>query len=298
MDGTKKQSITDIWVVILNWNQPELTIHCANSIKENSDSEFNLLIVDNGSSDNSVKILKSNFPKAKFLVLKNNFGFAKGFNHGIQYALEHGAEYVFMVNNDTIVYPEMLDILLSYSKKLKGDILAPAIYFAENPNKIWSTGGNFNNLFSAPINSHNRGKRIPLKPTKREFLTGCALLIHKNVFREIGFFDEDFFLYYEDLDFFYRAKQSGINAWLIPKAKLLHYVSASNESENSEKVYYWMSRSSWIYFKKHAKLWQWIFILPWRLTHAAKTLINLLIQRRFSSAKSYLLGFLKPGKIL
>jgi hypothetical protein len=117
-------------------------------------------------------------------------------------------------------------------------------------------------------------------------------LVRRYVFDAIGVFDEEFFLYYEDLDFIKRAHDAGFTRWLIPQAHLNHRVSASSQGEASPAVYYWMSRSSWLYFKKHAHIWQWIFIIPWRLGHAFKTLLNFIINNRTQNIIPYLTGFL------
>jgi GT2 family glycosyltransferase len=142
-----------------------------------------------------------------------------------------------------------------------------------------------------PVDAHRTKKPVPKAPIRRDFLTGCALLIKKEVFNQIGFFDERFFLYYEDLDFLLRAKQENLKAWLVPNSKLLHKKSLSRISQNSEKTLYWMARSKWLYFKKHANLWQWFFIVPWQCGHFVKTIINLIIKREFKKLRPFLLGF-------
>jgi len=279
-------------IVTVNWNKPNLTIKCVKSFISDHIPESNIIIVDNGSTDNSVNLLRESFPASLIIESTVNLGFAGGFNLGIKEALSHDASYVFMVNNDTEITKGMMVNLLTVSKEVHADISAPAIYYADQSNELWSAGGYFNKFLSAPIDAHRRDKHLPQEPVKREFLTGCALLINSKVFETIGFFDERFFLYYEDLDFNMRAHKAGLDLWLIPTAKLYHHVSASSENTHSDKVYYWMAHSSWLYFQKHAKVWQWIFILPWRIGHAIKTIVHIILQKKYRAIKAYLLGFL------
>jgi len=281
-----------VWIVTVNWKQPLLTEACVQSFIDDQIPESHIIIVDNGSADNSFERLKTSFPASQVIQSTENLGFAGGFNLGIAAARSIGAAYVFMVNNDTTIQPGMMDDFLKKSARVDADIASPAIYYADQPEKLWSAGGYFNTLLCAPIDAHRRDKPLPQEPVSREFLTGCALLIKDSVIDRIGLFDERFFLYYEDLDFIKRVSDAGLSLWLIPTAKLYHHVSASSENERSPKVYYWMAHSSWLYFRKHAKVWQWFFILPWRLGHAIKTTSTLLLQKQFEAVSAYISGFL------
>jgi len=286
-----KRKENDLWVITVNWNQPELTKSCVESLLNNEVVTTNLVIVDNGSSDGSYETFLGIFPDLHIIQSSKNIGFAGGFNLGIKYALHNGAEYIYMLNNDTETPAGMLDTLMAQTHKVNADICSPAIYFADSPHKIWSVGGYFNSLLSAPFDAHRRNKPIPYKPTRREFLSGCALVIHKDVFKKIGFFDEAFFLYYEDMDFIKRAHDADLDLWLIPQSKLLHKVSGSSESATSKKVVFLMEQSSWRYFRKHAKSWQWFFIFPWRFLHAIKRICTYIIRNQFELIMPFLSGF-------
>jgi hypothetical protein len=288
LEGTPTAN-NDLWVVTVNWNQPKLTFECIQSLRANNDLPFSLVIVDNGSTDGSVDVLRDIQPD-KLIVNQTNLGFASGFNAGIKYALSQGADYVFMVNNDTISEPKMLDTLIGTAMRLDAEIASPAIFYASAPDQIWSAGGKISTLLSAPLDGHSRNKPLPTKPVQRDFFSGCALLIDKIAFEKIGFFDENFFLYYEDLDFLMRAKIKGISTWLIPEARLLHHVSGSITRTSNEAFFFWMGYSSWLYFSKHAQLWQWIFILPWRLAHAIKLSVQFIFTGRYNALSAYIRG--------
>jgi len=284
--------IGELRIVTVNWNQPVLTNKCIKSFIRDGVPERHIIIVDNGSTDNSVSFLQKEFPESQFILSECNLGFAGGFNLGLKQALLDKPDYIFMVNNDTEIDIGMMERLLSGSIKIDADISSPAVFYAQEPKGLWSAGGYFKKFLCAPIDAHRRTKALPQEPVKRDFLTGCALLIKNKVFDTIGFFDEQFFLYYEDLDFIMRAHNAGFDLWLIPDAKLYHFVSASSNNSHSENVYYWMARSSWLYYQKHAKAWQWVFIIPWRIGHGIKTIAKLLIQRNFRAIKAFLSGFL------
>ncbi len=288
--------LNELFIVTVNWNQPIVTGQCIESIRNNKIEDSNIVIVDNGSTDTSVELFHNNFPTIVVLENEQNLGFSGGFNTGIKYALSKGAEYVFMVNNDTMFPPNMINIFFPLAKKLSADISSPIIFYGDQPERIWSAGGYFCKLLSAPLNAHHRDKPIPSKPIRREFLTGCALLIHKDVFKKIGLFDEDFFLYYEDLDYLKRAKDAGLKIWLIPQAKLYHYECTSSQGLDSEKVIYWMAFSSQLFLKKHAKIWQWFFIFPWQFLHSIKQVFQFISKKRFNLIYPYFLGLLSIKK--
>ena len=281
-----------LWVVTVNWNKPELTEACLQSILQNGVPPSQMILVDNGSTDDSLAYFQKHLPSIRVIASDVNLGFAGGFNLGIHHAREAGARYIFIVNNDTEVLPGTMETLYVQAKSLNADIAAPAIYYADQPDQLWSAGGDFSSLFAAPVNAHQRNAPLPPEPIERGFLSGCALLIQRHVFDTIGAFDEDFFLYYEDLDFMKRADKAGFSRWLIPDAKLRHHVSASSEGALSPTVAYWMSRSSWLYFHKHAAFWQWFFILPWRLGHTLKTLLLFIFRNQWDNLLPYLSGFL------
>jgi hypothetical protein len=293
---TKKDELNKLFIVTVNWNQPLVTLKCIKSIRNTQIEGSNIVIVDNGSEDNSVELFYDTFHDIHVLENKENLGFSGGFNTGIKYALSKGAEYVFMVNNDTVFPSDMINTFFSAAKETKADISSPLILYGDQPDKIWSAGGYYCKLLSAPLDAHRRNKLLPDKPIRREFLTGCALLIHKKVFETIGYFDESFFLYYEDLDFLKRANDMGFKIWLIPQAKLLHYECTSSQGLYSEKVVYWMAFSSQLYLKKHAKAWQWFFILPWRFLHSIKRVFQFVSEKKYNLIRPYFLGIFSIEK--
>jgi GT2 family glycosyltransferase len=116
------------------------------------------------------------------------------------------------------------------------------------------------------------------------------MLIKRVVFEQIGFFDERFFMYYEDSDFSLRVRKAGFRMLIVPKARMWHSVSQSSQGSNSPNERYWMGRSSVLFFRKHIHDWRWFLIIPWRVGSTMKTTFQLLRRQKSASAKAYLKG--------
>lgn len=241
-----------VFVILLNWNRRDDTLACLASLAQQTIVGAQIVVVDQGSTDNSVDEIKRLFPNVSNLQNRENIGFARGMNVGIQWAMEQGADWLFLLNNDTIADPKLLERLLEH-RQSGYQVLSPAIFYVEPPTQIWSIGGGIHNLLLEMTGDHGRNEPLPRKPIEREFLSGCALLVQRTVFDQVGLFDERFFMYYEDLDFCLRNKQAGIKMLLVPDAHLWHKVSQSSGGANSPNERYHMARSSGIYFRKHMK---------------------------------------------
>lgn len=244
-----------IFVIILNFNGIETLLPCLNSIFQSDYPNFEVVVVDNDSKDESFEKARLNYSRAHFIKNSTNVGFSKGNNIGIRYALEKFADHVFVLNNDTVIEKNTLSTLVKEieASPLTG-IVSPVILGADNK-IIWFAGGKIN--WNKMRNIHLLDLPSML-PYESEYLTGCAMLVKKEVFKKIGLFDERFFLYYEDADFSVRAKKAGFNLLVIPPAHIQH-LEQSN-SKNPAKVY-WLVLSGLIFFKTHASFLQkvWLF---------------------------------------
>jgi hypothetical protein len=215
----------------LNWNGWKDTIECLRSLEKlNYPNTLEIIVVDNASTDESIQKIKEELPNLKRKITlienKNNLGFSGGNNVGINYAISHEALYVLLLNNDTVVDSNFLKGLVLVGEKDKTvGILAPKIYFFDDPKTIWYAGGNFNWIFGS---SHSRFGKIDSKKTektrKTQFITGCAMLVKSEVFKKVGLLDERFFLYYEDTDFSLMARKSGFKCVLVPSARIWHKI--------------------------------------------------------------------------
>ena len=284
-----RQSEPCVYLITLNWNRCEDTLACLDSLQALTYPNCRILVVDNGSTDNSVAAVQTSFPEVKLIETGRNLGFAGGFNMGIRYALSQGAEYTFLLNNDTLVDPALLDDLLKYARPEVG-LMGPAIFYVDAPERIWSTGGGLHPILMEMTGNHGRKQALPRTPIERKFLSGCALLIRREVFERVGLLDERFFMYYEDLDFSVRAGAAGFRLLLVPQARLWHKVSISSGGSDSPAERYWMARSSVLFFAKHVRGVRWLAVGPYRTGSALKMTLRLALKGRGASIIAYWRG--------
>jgi GT2 family glycosyltransferase len=250
------------------------------------------LLVDNGSDDGTPTAVAEAFPDVEQLRLEENLGFGAGMNRGIRYALDAGAEYVFLVNNDTIIAADALEKLLAVCLPPVG-VVAPIIYYFDEPDTIWSLGGNRHPLTYEMVDQ-NRGVRDAgqfTAPLERAYLVGCALLISRPLLLQVGGFDERFFMYYEDVDFSLRCRNAGWQLLVEPGAHLWHKVARSSGGSDSPSERYWMARSSVIFFARHVRGWRrWMIVIPYRAASALRTSWRLLRRGQTAAWLNYLRG--------
>lgn len=219
-----------VYVVVLNWNLPGDTIACVRSLQRGLLPGSAIIIVDNASSDDSLRQFRQAFgDQVVLLALEVNQGFAGGMNAGIAAALRAGAGSVLLLNNDTIIAPEMLSRLLEAAVTLpRAGILGPAIFYYDAPARLWQAGSRRYPLLPVPLNlGAGMLRRARGRPLRVDAVTGCAMLVRREVFAQIGSFDNRYALYYEDADFCYRARAAGFEIWCVPEARMWHRVSQS-----------------------------------------------------------------------
>jgi len=221
-----------IYAVIVTWNNYVDTRECLNSILSSTLCLSGIVIVDNGSQDGSIEKLKEDFANNSimhFILNGENLGFAAGVNIGIRFALEHGANYIFLLNNDAVVDKNCVEYLV---RKMNDSpsigITGPRVFYYEDPQRIWHGGGYVSRIKTGVI-IPEKNKLVEECGTEiREvtFLTGCAMLIRREVFERVGFFEEEFFMYGEDVDFCLRATRAGFKLLYVPRAKVWHKIVA------------------------------------------------------------------------
>jgi|SRR3989338_609345 len=245
-----------VFIILVNWNGIDDTEECLESIKPVNYRNYEVVLVDNGSKDNQAEVIKQKYPSIHVLKNKTNTGFVVANNQGIEFARENNADYYLLLNNDTVVDPDFLNILIDYAEKNHDTgILSPKILYYKS-NKIWSMGGKISYLTGISI-MIGKGKNSSLfnKVISPDFLTGCAMLIKKEVIEKIGLLDPIYFAYYEDVDYCYRAREKGFRLKTIPKSEVAHKKSASSGITGSDKIcplqaYYW-GRNSLIFAYKN-----------------------------------------------
>lgn len=213
--------------VTVNWNRAKDTLECVDSLLQGNPGT-EVVVVDNGSTDGSSALLRERHPEVTVIESPRNLGYVKGVNTGIRLAQERGATHVLLINNDAIAHPGMVNDLLGlFERKPTAGIAGPKIFYY-GTDIMWFNGGHFNDLlgFSTHPLMDRRDDGEDQERTVH-FITGCAMMVRSEVFRDVGLFDEDYDIYAEDLDLCLRAKEKGYGSWLVPQATAEHKVSLS-----------------------------------------------------------------------
>lgn len=257
-----------IAVVILHYKGIENTLECIKSVSHINKKNINveIVVVNNNPQDGSEEILNQ-LKNIKLISNSDNLGFSGGMNTGIKLALKLGATHIVLLNNDTYVDPDFLVNLCEASKK--ADIISPKIYFAPGyefhkkrykksdlGKVIWYAGGkiDWQNVIGVhtgvdEVDSGQFNKRREI-----DFATGCCLMITKEVFEKIGYLEDRYFLYLEDMDFSVRAKKHGFKIIFEPTSIIWHKNASSAGGSGSQLQEYYFTRNRLIFAFIHTKL--------------------------------------------
>lgn len=238
-----------LFVVIVHFGELFITQKCVESLYKKEKSGFFTVVINNAQE----RISEENFKNKKGLHVINNpqnIGFAAGVNVGIRYALSQNANGVLLLNNDTIISNPILHKLTSILKRHeKIGVVAPAIHFTKNVISLYDLGGKLNHYIGRT--SHIEATSIQNKSLRFvEYVSGCCMMIRSEVIKKIGYFDERFFLYYEDVDFCLKARMNGFNIAVDPSCIIDHALSTS-AGRLSEVSTYHQIRSARIFGKKY-----------------------------------------------
>lgn len=239
MYKNNENTIPSVALITVNYNGYDFLKDGILSLSKMSGVNIKIFIIDNASSDDSIKSIEGMFNNLEVIKLSENTGFAKANNIGIERAIEQGYEYSLIVNNDVIVDKRMLSQLLKYADE--DTITIPKIYYYDNKKLIWSAGGYIDKKTAEAkhrgIREEDIGQYDELYLS--QVATGCCMLINNKIFKTIGMFDENYFMYCEDTDLCMRIVDKGYKILYVPTAKLWHKVSSSSGGESSAfKVYY------------------------------------------------------------
>ncbi len=279
-----------VGVALLNWNQYDDTARCLTSLRKSEFRPSVILVYDNGSEDGSGQRLKADFPEIELVVGEQNSGFSEGNNRAVKSLLDVGMDYIWILNNDTQVEPACLGALV---RALEEDpdigAVSAKIWFMDDRRSIGYAGGWFNHwtftTYFRGLHTQDEGHFDHAEDT--EILTGCCLLVRKEVVQKIGLFNRAFFAYAEDVDWSLRAGEAGIRLRYEPRAKLGHKMfgasraqGAINAPRSSPRVEFLLSRNRFILVRLHTKPWsvrRWValgyYLFLRRLPRAAGLLL-------------------------
>ncbi|MSQ15669.1 MAG: glycosyltransferase family 2 protein [Dehalococcoidia bacterium] len=244
-----------VCVIVLTWNGKGDTLECLASLRFVNYSNFEIVVVDNGSVDGTAESVSRSFPQVKLIINRDNLGFAEGNNVGIRYALENGADYVLLLNNDTIVDSGFVSELVSAALgHPEAGVLGPKIYFYYDLNRIWYAGGKweeqraqFSHIGGWQVDDDHQFDNI----AATDYICGCALFASARVLREVGLLERKFFLTYEDSDWCFRTRKAGYVCLVVPEARIWHKVSRSFGGEESPMRKYFMTRNWLLWMERN-----------------------------------------------
>lgn len=227
---------------------------CVATVLRMNYSNLRVVVVDNNSTIGSDVRLRERWTESEVIHSPANLGFAGGANLGIERSLACGADYIFTLNNDTIVDRECLsELVVAAEQNPKVGIVGPKIYYLDIPNRIWFAGANRNKL-TFSLMRFEKGKPDGPEfdqPREVNYLCAGAMLVRREVFERVGLFDPGYFMYYEDCDFCIRVNAQGYLMYYIPTARVWHKVAASTGGEGSPSEIYYRTSSVFRFLRQH-----------------------------------------------
>lgn len=230
-----------VYIILVNYNGLEDTIDCLRSLNNINYDNYKIVIVDNNSNGNDAEILskESGF---ELFALEENIGFAGGNNIGIEFAMKNNADYVLLLNNDTIVEEDFLCKLVETAEKdNRVGAVGGKIFYFDDKEKLWYAGAKINKFngktYHEGVNKNDSKKYSIEKET--EYITGCMMLVSKEAIEKVGMMDDSYFLYYEETDWNVKIKQAGYKLMYNPSSVIYHKISQSTKELNYIMVCYY-----------------------------------------------------------
>ena len=282
-----------IGIVIVNYNGAAYQNDALKTIYASTYNNFEVIIVDSGSKDNSIELAKKQFPQAHYLMQDENVGVAKGNNIGIRYALDElDEEYILLINNDIELDKNNLQELIK--KADENTVTVPKIYYFEPNNMLWFAGGEM--YWNKGESGHIGNFQIDKGQYDEERIIGyaptCCMLIHRKIFEKIGLEDEIVFMYFDDTDLCVRITDAGFKIKYVPNAKMWHKVSSSGGGMDSKVYVYYNFRNKFYFMNKYKNR----LLFPARLFTYTKLTAKFILSPIYKKNDKYILKAWKDYK--
>lgn len=253
----------DVSIIIVNYNTKDLTLNCIRSIYASETGySFEVIMVDNASTDGSVDTIKELFPEVRIIENSQNLGFAKANNQAANIA---SGRYLYILNSDTEIEKDVIAKVISYGdSNQEAGVIGTKVVLADG--KVQENYYKFPTFLSEVVffvlgiikssdfilfrlNKYKSG--LSNRPFEVDVITGCSMFVKRQLYEKTGLFDEKFFMYYEDSEFCYRVKKSGFKCFLFPDGVIKHFHmgSAKKKDENDFKILVECFKGACIYFK-------------------------------------------------
>lgn len=249
-----------VYIIILNWNGLRDTIECVESCLRLVYPTFSIVLVDNGSSDGSEEALRTMFPEIKLIQTGANLGYAGGNNAGIRYAIQEGADYIWLLNNDTVVAPDSLGALTAMAETDQTIGMAGSkIVSYSKPSRILYAGGRIDMATGETehIGYGCEDSGLYDQPCDTDYITGCSMLVGRRLIEDIGLMDEAYFLYFEETEWCVRAANRGYRLVYAPRSVVSHKESVSVRRFENLPIYY-LTRNRLHFLQRNGVKANWI----------------------------------------
>lgn len=243
-----------VFVIVLNYNGKEDTARCLESLKAVAYPAYEVLVVDNASGDGSAAYLRAGFPGLRLIENGENLGYSAGNNVAIRRAMGEGADYVLLLNNDTVVDTAFLGELVKAAEADRRiGIAGPKIYY-DGPGDVVYFAGATIDWYTGRTRHTGIGTADPghsTEPRRADFIPGAAMLVRRSVVETVGLLPGEYFLQYEDIDYSVNAARHGFRLAYVPGAVVWHKSGASTSKIRAEKAYL-ETRNRFVFLKKYS----------------------------------------------
>ncbi|MBX9695682.1 MAG: glycosyltransferase family 2 protein [Cyanobacteria bacterium] len=239
-------------ILVLHWKGLEKTRSCLESLRTLEFDSYKVLVVDNGSEDYDGEKLKESFPEIEVLRLDSNRGFSGGCNAGMEFCMEKGCNYIWLLNNDTLVFPDTLSQLVDCGERhpKAGAIGASLVRRDEHGGTVVAHAGIGKIDFLSA-----KTYLLPTQGTEEcdcDWLSGSNLLLRTSALKQTGLLNDDYFLYFEDVELCFRLRQNGWQCYLVPSARIEHEEGGSTSGDLRTWRYYYHARNRCIFFSENS----------------------------------------------
>lgn len=282
-----------VTIIILHWQNFDMTSRCLKRVQHIDYEPYQVILVDNGSTNDSLVRLRQAFPDVQILALPENRGFAGGVNPAIQQALQQGSDYIFLLNNDALVSPDILTKLVAVQRQTPslGIVNAKPVY-EHRPDRLAGVGCSVQRYTTTTLGWDEQdtfqGREEPLFV---DAIFGCTMLIPRRTLETIGLFDERFFFYYEDVDLCLRTRNAGFQVACFPGVVVQHAVAASSRHVRGLREFY-MARSRQLFFRKYRRGAERIVYTLIEIVQALRMVRAKIKHAEYADALGYMAGAL------
>lgn len=249
-----------VFVIVLHTQQSSDTADCLESLMGNNHRNYKVILLDYLSDTHSLVLFQRTYPELQVVSLEENKGYAGNNNIGIQMAQAQGADWIFVLNNDTVMDPSCLSYMIAIGESDPAiGILGPMVYHFDEPNVIQSAGGTLDKYWNGSHSGKDEIDRGQFRsPREVDWISGCAILVRRALIEQVGALDPDYFLYWEETEWCIRARQCRWKVFHVPAAKLWHK-GVKRDYQPLPYVTYYMTRNYLMTLSKHRAPW-WVSI--------------------------------------